>query len=76
MQWLAERVSEVAQQDIPDVDQRIGPVALCMFLLSIWSAFSVWLSRSPTIAHYEDFPTIKLFIFFPMDQYHYQQDSL
>lgn len=31
MQWLAERVAEVAEQN-PDADDRIAPVALCMFL--------------------------------------------
>lgn len=31
MQWLTERVAEVAEQN-PDVDDRIAPVALCMLL--------------------------------------------
>lgn len=34
MQWLAETVAGVAQQDLTDAgDDRIRPVALCMFLV-------------------------------------------
>lgn len=34
MQWLAETIADVAQQDLADAgDDRIRPVALCMFLV-------------------------------------------
>ena len=33
MQWLAETTAEVSQRDdLADVDDRIGPIALCMLL--------------------------------------------
>ena len=33
MQWLAETIAEVSQRDdVADVDDRIGPIALCMLL--------------------------------------------
>ena len=33
LQWLAETISSVSQQDgASDLDDRIGPIALCLFL--------------------------------------------
>ena len=39
MQWLAETVAEVSQQDgAADADDRIAPVALCMILATLHMA--------------------------------------
>ena len=35
MQWLADTAAETVQQNLPGVDDRLAPIALCMFLVSV-----------------------------------------
>ena len=41
MQWLAETISHVAQQDLPGADDMLTPVALCMSLASGFHLFII-----------------------------------